>query len=266
MASRSDINAKINDAEKVSFGRYLGAIRQKRGIALEAVAEEIRVSPRQLAWIEAEDHERMPAEVYTKGILRAYARVLGVDPDDIVERYRIHRRMYENSLRLEAQALGAGKKALPRTILALSVLGIVVALSLYGYHVMESGRKEHGRDKTGPSALERKEPGRIGVEGHALSWPEHGRDKAGPSTGRCPQLLLIDAVSEVTIHVRVDGGKPVKYVLDPNDHVELAAQSFFYIRLSDPGGVRLRFNGQPVEMEAGPGKPASLVLPKESGN
>ncbi|MFP3980576.1 MAG: helix-turn-helix domain-containing protein [Desulfobacterales bacterium] len=256
----------------LSFGRYLKAVREHQGISLESVAAEIRVSPRQLTWIEAEDHDRMPAEVYTRGILRAYARAVGVDPEDIVERYQIHRAAHEQSVRQEAEILTSGRKTVSRMFLALGVLAVIMALTLYFY-----GSGEHGSADYRASQETREEvSGKAGqkTQGNNASPSSPADDSTRGAGGGQEALeadlggrqrLSIDAVSEVTIKIRVDEEPYTKYRLDPNDHMELAAQSRFHIFISDSAGIRLHFNGQPVEIASEPGHSAELTLPQQSG-
>ena len=60
----------------LTAGERLKQARLRRGITLAAVSETTRISPRHLAAIEAPDYDRLPADPYTRGYLRAYARLL----------------------------------------------------------------------------------------------------------------------------------------------------------------------------------------------
>lgn len=254
----------------LSFGRYLKAIREYQGISLESVAAEIRVSPRQLMWIEAEDHARMPEDVYTLGILRAYARTIGVDPEDIAERYRIHREVHEQSARKEAELLTSGRKTGTRMFLALGVLAVIIALTLYFYYPAGHGSADpeashETREKVRGQAVEKvRTDGKDSLPVDSPQTAEAGENFTEDNQGS-PQRLSIDAVSEVTVNIRVDEAPYTKYRLDPNDHMELAAQSRFHIFISDSAGIRLYFNGQPVEIASEPGHSAEIILPQQSG-
>ena len=54
--------------------------REARGLSLEAVAAELRIRIVILAAMEREDHTALPERVYLLGLLRTYARFLGLDP------------------------------------------------------------------------------------------------------------------------------------------------------------------------------------------
>ena len=71
----------------LSFGRYLKNMRLEKGIHLATVSKETRIGIHNLALIENEDHAHLPAEVFVKGFLRAYAKAIGADGDRTLELY-----------------------------------------------------------------------------------------------------------------------------------------------------------------------------------
>lgn len=62
------------------IGARLRDAREARGLTFEAVAAELRIRPVILEAIEREDHAALPERVYLLGLLRTYARHLGLDP------------------------------------------------------------------------------------------------------------------------------------------------------------------------------------------
>ena len=65
------------------IGERLRAAREARGLSLEAVAAELRIRSLILAAMEREDHAALPERVYLLGLLRTYARFLGLDPTNV---------------------------------------------------------------------------------------------------------------------------------------------------------------------------------------
>ncbi|MCF8024200.1 MAG: helix-turn-helix domain-containing protein [Desulfobacteraceae bacterium] len=247
----------------MSFGRYLKAIRKGREISLEQLAEKICVTPRQLTWIEAEDFDRMPAEIYAKGILRAYAEAVGVDPEDIVERYRLERAAWDKAVRLEGESLRSGSKNYFRMLLALAVLGVVIAASLYGTSILEGSADHAGKAERGGKPDEKTAQQHISPkETSHLMFSDQEAGEWKPESEM--QVLSVDAVSETTLDIAVDGGNYTKYRLDPKDHLELAAQLSFRISISNPSAVRLKLNGKKVEIAAEKGKTATIVLSEKA--
>lgn len=249
----------------MSFGRYLKAIREKKGISLEALAEELCLTPRQVVWIEAEDFDRMPADVYTKGILRAYAEVLGVDKQDVLERYKVDRNAREQSLMLEDKGFGPPWKNMLRMAVALGVVAVIAAASLYGASILEKTRHYGDNSSAGEKA------GRKGsLQTSSQTVPGNGRTNEFQTKewiddrGSEVQILSIDAISGTNVTIAVDGRQNKEYRLDPNDHLELAGRHSFRISISDPASVRINLSGKPVDIGAEPGKPAELVISEQS--
>lgn len=70
-----------------SFGRYLAQQRELRGLAASDVARETRLSPAAIEALEGDRFDELPARVFVLGYLRAYARSVGLGPDELVARY-----------------------------------------------------------------------------------------------------------------------------------------------------------------------------------
>jgi len=68
-------------------GNYLQSIRKNRGVTIEDVADQLHLVPSSIRAIEHDDYSGFQAEVYIKGYLKAYAKFLSIDPDDIAKRY-----------------------------------------------------------------------------------------------------------------------------------------------------------------------------------
>ncbi len=68
-------------------GKMLKQIREKMGVDLKTISMETRISLKILEWIEEENVEHLPAQVYLKGFLKGYAQCLGLDPKKVIEDY-----------------------------------------------------------------------------------------------------------------------------------------------------------------------------------
>jgi transcriptional regulator with XRE-family HTH domain len=63
-------------------------MREHRGLSLAQVASETRVRRLYLNALEEGEHEPLPSRPFAVGYVRAYARALGLDGDEIVARFR----------------------------------------------------------------------------------------------------------------------------------------------------------------------------------
>lgn len=69
------------------FGEYLRHERRARHRSVGDIAHVTRIPERSLRCLEAGELDRLPADVFVRGFIRAYAQTLGLDPDDAVRRY-----------------------------------------------------------------------------------------------------------------------------------------------------------------------------------
>jgi cytoskeleton protein RodZ len=69
------------------FGEELRKERIARGIALEEITEATKISSRHLLALEEEQFRQLPGGVFNKGIVRSYARVVGLDEDAWIGRF-----------------------------------------------------------------------------------------------------------------------------------------------------------------------------------
>ena len=67
----------------LGVGERLHAAREARKLSLEQVAAETRIPQRHLLAIEAGDFAKLPGRTYAVGFARTYAKMLGLDQDDI---------------------------------------------------------------------------------------------------------------------------------------------------------------------------------------
>jgi cytoskeletal protein RodZ len=72
------------------FGRYLKREREARGILLEDVSMKTKIQEPSLLLLEEARLDALPAEVFVRGFVRAYARAVQADPDEAIRRLESH--------------------------------------------------------------------------------------------------------------------------------------------------------------------------------
>jgi len=78
----------VGDWEKRLWdGSFLKAIRMSRNLSLESIAQTLKISRTQLEALENHRYHLLPPLVYVKGFLRAYAKLLRIDPERLVKDY-----------------------------------------------------------------------------------------------------------------------------------------------------------------------------------
>ncbi len=77
----------MTETPALSFGEELRRERVVREIPLEEIAAATKISIRLLTALERSDLSKLPAPIFTRGFIRAYARHIGIDPDEKVNAY-----------------------------------------------------------------------------------------------------------------------------------------------------------------------------------
>jgi cytoskeletal protein RodZ len=69
------------------FGNRFRKAREKKELSLDDVSNVTKISARMLRAIEEEHFDQLPGGVFNKGFIRAYAKHLGIDPEEAVTDY-----------------------------------------------------------------------------------------------------------------------------------------------------------------------------------
>jgi transcriptional regulator with XRE-family HTH domain len=76
------------EAVVVEIGGDLRRARLARTQSIEDISRATKINSSLIRAIESDAFDRLPGGLFTRGFLRAYAREVGLDPDEIVARYR----------------------------------------------------------------------------------------------------------------------------------------------------------------------------------
>ena len=69
------------------FGEELRRERESRGVTLETISEKTKVITRYLTALENDKFDALPGGILSKGIVRGYARTVGLDEAEWVQRF-----------------------------------------------------------------------------------------------------------------------------------------------------------------------------------
>ena len=68
-------------------GQELRVARERAGISRDSMAERLRLAVEQFDALENDDYAELPPPAFVRGYFRAYARELGLDPDEYIAAY-----------------------------------------------------------------------------------------------------------------------------------------------------------------------------------
>jgi transcriptional regulator with XRE-family HTH domain len=77
----------VNEREQAAFGAALRRERERRGLSLDLIAEQTKVSAGLLAGLERGDLTRWPAGIFRRAFVRAYAEAVGLDATDVLREF-----------------------------------------------------------------------------------------------------------------------------------------------------------------------------------
>src|SRR5262247_1453547 len=76
-----------DDRLMASFGEELKRERELRDISLKEISEATKISIRFLEALEQDHYDILPGGIFNRGFIRAYARFIGVDGEEMVNSY-----------------------------------------------------------------------------------------------------------------------------------------------------------------------------------
>lgn len=71
-------------ASRANAGAKLKAAREAQSLTIEAVAQQLKLAPRQILALENDDYGSLPGRTFVRGFARNYARLVHLDPDAVV--------------------------------------------------------------------------------------------------------------------------------------------------------------------------------------
>ena len=129
-------------------GETLQAARLAMEVSCREVAEALNLPIETVEAIEANDYERLPAPVFTRGYIRAYAKLLELDSDPVVARFPLgesETQTAEVAITPAANPMEALVRQKPRQLMGVALaLGLVVLIALVVWLAAESEQAPEG--------------------------------------------------------------------------------------------------------------------------
>lgn len=85
-----DKNKLVDDVQaevKRGSGSLLATARKQQDKTVEEIADQLNLSVTQIRTIESDQSEGLPEPTYVRGYIRSYARLLNLNPDEVLEHY-----------------------------------------------------------------------------------------------------------------------------------------------------------------------------------
>jgi len=244
----------MTDSGPLTFGEELRRERVVREISLEEISAATKISVRLLTALERSDLSRLPAPIFTRGFIRAYALHLGIDPDEKVNAYLADLKSGEDS------AAPAAKKARPRSrflrgrrttagTIVGGVAGVLVLLGLIASPERQAFSTIAKRAapvepvafknvslSTDPAPVIRQDP----------TEPPSGSLGESPSEALSVSLML-ECDGDSWAKLAADGRIVFAGLIRRGESRRFQARGGFRLTLGNAGGVRVTVDGRPLD-------------------
>lgn len=276
-------------------GRQLRRTREKLGLSVNDVAAELRLSGFQIQALEDDDWSQLPGTTYARGYLRSYARLIGLDADQLMagastQEIEISRKEPEIDMhRARASASGGdGPAAAPSGGSPwrwVGVLGAVAVMAAGYWQYREGGSLIPGAGQTADglppadiagdnieraAAMEdraREAAPEAGPDASGTAGVDDEADGGAPPTPTVPGKAVFQFEDRSWIDVRDASGARLLYRnYPPGRRIEIEGQPPFRVYLGNAGAVRVEYMGDIVSPDTQPGRLyARFVLGPPSG-
>ncbi len=230
---------------KGSYGKYLKKIRIEKGLSIENICFETKISRFIIEQIEFENRDELPEDVFLKGFLKSYAEVLGLDPVKVVKLYM----GTGDELVEEADDIveKPEKSNLNRYVIGGVIAGIaVVCLALY-FFIAPIGADDAVVENIPVVA--------------APEEPVETSDAPEAATAEKNMVLDVVCIEETVLKVSTDGNMPVEYALKPEERIQIKARDNYNVLIDNNCGVTLFMGDKPVDVPGKCGQVVNLRLP-----
>jgi cytoskeletal protein RodZ len=253
----------------MNIGAQLRAAREAKGLSIDALAATTRVQPRIITAIERNDVAAVPPRPFGRGFVRAYAREVGLDPDQTAREYfaqfapapESHTDGPPTPKHSRHNEWSATHWMWPVAAAALVILVVsVVSLST----------------SDNPTA-ERGSPAPIGTSGSSAAAATAVADKGGQPSKAATAAGQVQPTAGLTVVLvaerkcwvtaNADGRRAVYRLLAPGTRETLRAEREITIRTGDAGALTWTINGRDAGTLGRPGQVRDVrITPKNAGS
>lgn len=248
-----------------SVGEQLRRARAEKGLTFAQVAEALYIRQPHLQAVEADDYAALPPSVYTRGLIRQYARYLGLDSVDLLAQYGKVKPPERDPVAPATPGLERpGPIPLQGLVLVLAVASLIGVFAYLQAQYNSFARSMELDGGVTPPAL----PTQTGRDVSALltafpsSTPLPSATAAPTPTETVGLAVDVRVVDRSWVQVWVDGAPLLAETLPSGTFRTFHASQGLRIRVGNAAGVDVTVNGAQQGLLGGPGQvvEASWVL------
>ncbi|KVL60875.1 XRE family transcriptional regulator [Burkholderia cepacia] len=213
-----------------AVGSRLAQLREARGWTVDDVSARLKVAPQKLRALEAGDISHLPGVTFALGVVRSYAKMLGVDPEPFAQALRRERGVPEVDLSMPASSgtdLPRGRVSIPlggssrhHPWLWGTAIVVVAVVAVLMWHTggdsssllarFKSGDAEHASAASVPAAASSSTAEEAASSGAAAVVANEGPASAAASAAPAPVIAsAVPAPAPVAPAVTAAASQPV---------------------------------------------------------
>jgi cytoskeleton protein RodZ len=129
----------MSEVFQADFGARLKAARTAKNLAVADVAAKLKLTARQVEALEEENLRHLPSEIFVRGFVRNYARLVDIDPDSLIAPVDAQAEVSE-TITAPSAGLNVGSNGLRRWVIYPMIGGVIFLILVAGlYHWLRQG-------------------------------------------------------------------------------------------------------------------------------
>lgn len=228
------------------FGGKLRLARERRGISLRQIAASTRISAATLDALERNDFSRLPAGIFSRAFVRAYATEVGLDPDETVREFLEHVHAEAPVTPASAPPVAEDEGAFESQQRMASVLLKLIVISIpIGGAILYFTLRPRPAAPAAPPAVEQPAPAPSRAP-QVETAPQRDAVRAADAT---PAVLRVELrpVADCWVRLTIDGSPVMARVMKAGETEVRAAHDVIEIEVGDAGAFAFSIDGRPAK-------------------
>jgi cytoskeletal protein RodZ len=219
-------------------GEILKKRREELGKDLRIISDNLRIRHDYLKALEDGDIKKLPAEVYVKGYIQEYAKILNMDPETLINAYTLQSATSLTKNDHVPEAKGIYRERVKKGYLLIPA-ALIVLLVIAFFQLLPPKNK-------------------LGAPAPAVQTKEI----IAPGVMNSELVLKIVATDTTWLLVTIDKGDSKEILMKPGDSITWQAKEGFFLKIGNAGGIRLVFNGKEMRKLGERGQVIKINLPE----
>lgn len=251
------------ETKPLTAGARLAQARHERGLSVADAAAKLRIAPRQIEALEADDYARLPGHTIARGFVRNYARLLQLEPESVLAAFEQHvPKEADTRISLPDQKVQFSESGNSRhnRVVLWATLGIFLVTAI-GYLLwrMEGGLSK-GAAVTAPAASANLPPSAavaappLVIDAAAVLSPGSPAPALAPATtpvlaGIAEHVVHLAFEGEAWVEIRDQSGKVVWLKNNlPGTEQDVTAAPPLSFKIGNAAKVKMTYNGDAFDL------------------